>query len=48
MSNFKVLSLHLPEGTEENHRIMNQDCWSPCCNSNLGCLEYETGCLTKT
>jgi hypothetical protein len=44
--NFKVLSGHLPGGTEQNLKNLNQYSWSPGRESNPGHLEYEVGELT--
>jgi hypothetical protein len=44
--NFKVLSQHLPQGTEENHKEKSQNSWSPGWDLYLRHPEYETGVLT--
>jgi hypothetical protein len=44
--NSKVLSWHMPGGTEENHNILSQNNRSPGKNVNLGPPEYEVGVLT--
>jgi hypothetical protein len=43
--NFKVLSQHSPEGTEEDHENP-QDSRSPVRYLNPGPLDYDTGVLT--
>jgi len=40
--NFKVLSWHLPGGTEENHKKLSQDSWSLGRDLNPGPPKYES------
>jgi hypothetical protein len=47
-TNFKVLSRHSPERTEENHQKLNQDSRSQCGSTwsyegNLGCNDRGRG-----
>jgi hypothetical protein len=42
-SNFKVLSCHLPGGTEESHKTLSQDSWSLGQDLNLGPPECKAG-----
>jgi hypothetical protein len=44
-SNFKVLSQHLPGGTEANHENFNQESLSPVPRFEPGPPEYEAGVL---
>jgi hypothetical protein len=46
VTNFKVLSGHLPGGTEEKHKIIGQDIRSPGIGLDPGPPEYEAGVLT--
>jgi hypothetical protein len=41
--NFKLLSQHLPGGTEDNHKNLSEDNRSPSRDLKLGLLEYESG-----
>jgi hypothetical protein len=43
---FKILSRHLPGGTEENHTHSYSDSRSPGLDLNLGPAEYEAAVLT--
>jgi hypothetical protein len=36
----------LPGGTEENHKNLSHDSWSPNCDSKLGTSKKEVGVLT--
>jgi hypothetical protein len=42
---FKVLSWHSFEGTEENHKNLSQDSWSPGQDLNPGSPAYKAGGL---
>jgi hypothetical protein len=48
ISGHTVLSRHLPEGTDENHKTLSQDSRSPSRDLNPGPSEYEAGVPTTS